>query len=145
MNLFYEESGNFKASKILFRQGEAYFVENSLKEKIKVRSRDVLLEFNSSSSENFISEAKKLAEKIDITILWKIAGSEEISYLDLAKKYYKFEVNEMKSASIFILVFSNPIYFIKKGKGRFIAVNSLKLKLALKGVEKKKKRNYLSE
>ena len=49
MNLFYEESGNFKASKILFRQGEAYFVENSLKEKIKVRSRDVLLEFNSSS------------------------------------------------------------------------------------------------
>jgi exoribonuclease II len=43
MNLFFEESGDFKAAAVLSQQGEAYQVEMASGKRAKVRAKDVLL------------------------------------------------------------------------------------------------------
>jgi len=47
MNLFFEESGDFKAGAVLSQQGEAYQVEMQTGKRTKVRAKDVLLQFAS--------------------------------------------------------------------------------------------------
>ena len=43
MNLFFEESGDFKVGAVLTQQGEAFQVETPSGKRTKVRARDVLL------------------------------------------------------------------------------------------------------
>ena len=45
MNLFFEESGDFKTGNILNQVGEAYQVELPGGKRTKVRARDVLFQF----------------------------------------------------------------------------------------------------
>ena len=49
MNLFFDESGDFKAGVAMSQQGEAYQVELPTGKRSKVRSKDVLLQFASPS------------------------------------------------------------------------------------------------
>jgi ribosomal protein L21E len=50
MNLFFEESGDFKVGAVLSQQGEAYQVETPTGKRTKVRARDVLLQFETLNS-----------------------------------------------------------------------------------------------
>jgi exoribonuclease-2 len=55
MNLFFEESGDFKAGTVLTQQGEAFQVETLTGKRSKVRARDVLLQFDTPSPGELIS------------------------------------------------------------------------------------------
>ena len=54
MNLFFEESGDFKVGSVLSQQGEAYQVETPSGKRTKVRARDVLLQFETPSPADMI-------------------------------------------------------------------------------------------
>ena len=45
MNVFFEESGSFKAGAVLSKQGDAFQVELPGGRRAKVRAKDVLIEF----------------------------------------------------------------------------------------------------
>ena len=58
MNLFFEESGDFKVGTVLSQQGEAYQVETPTGKRTKVRARDVLLQFETPSAADMIGSSK---------------------------------------------------------------------------------------
>lgn len=88
MNLFFEESGEFKTGGILNQVGEAFQVELPGGKRTKVRAKDVLFQFSSHEPAELISEASQVSEEIDLDFLWEVAGENEFGYQDLGKEYF---------------------------------------------------------
>jgi exoribonuclease-2 len=137
MNLFFEESGDFKAGAVLAQQGEAYQVEMQTGKRTKVKARDVLLQFASPEPAQLLSDAQVIADEIDLDFLWEVAGQEEFGFADLGAEYFGHEPKPHEAAGLLLRLHSAPIYFYKKGKGRYKAAPEASLKAALAGVEKK--------
>lgn len=143
MNLFFEESGDFKAGTVLTQQGEAFQVETLTGKRSKVRARDVLLQFDTPSPGELISKATSLSHQMDVSFLWEVAGEQEFSFADLGLEYFGHAPSPEESAGLLLTLASAPIYFHKKGKGRYKAAPAEILKAALAGVEKKKQQALL--
>ena len=143
MNLFFEESGDFKAGTVLTQQGEAFQVETLTGKRSKVRARDVLLQFDTPSPGELISRATSLSHQMDVSFLWEVAGEQEFSFADLGLEYFGHAPSPEESAGLLLTLASAPVYFHKKGKGRYKAAPAEILKAALAGVEKKKQQALL--
>jgi exoribonuclease II len=143
MNLFFEESGDFKAGTVLTQQGEAFQVETLTGKRSKVRARDVLLQFDTPSPGELISRATSLSHQMDVSFLWEVAGEQEFGFADLGLEYFGHAPSPEESAGLLLTLASAPIYFHKKGKGRYKAAPAEILKAALAGVEKKKQQALL--
>ena len=143
MNLFFEESGDFKAGTVLTQQGEAFQVETLTGKRSKVRARDVLLQFDTPSPGELISKATSLSHQMDVSFLWEVAGEQEFGFADLGLEYFGHVPSPEESAGLLLALASAPIYFYKKGKGRYKAAPAEILKAALAGVEKKKQQALL--
>ncbi|OGB20869.1 MAG: ribonuclease II [Burkholderiales bacterium RIFCSPLOWO2_02_FULL_57_36] len=138
MNLFFEESGDFKAGVVLSQQGEAYQVEMQTGKRTKVRAKDVLLQFASPAPLELLSEAQAIANEIELEFLWEVAGQEEFGFAELGSEYFGHDPKPHEAAGLLVKLHAAPIYFYKKGKGRYKAAPEASLKAALAGVEKKK-------
>ncbi len=138
MNLFFEESGDFKAGAILSQQGEAYQVEMQSGKRSKVKARDVLLQFASPEPAQLLADANAVADNIDIDFLWEVAGPEEFGFAELGAEYFGHDPKPHEAAGLLLRLHGAPIYFYKKGKGRYKAAPEESLKAALAGIEKKK-------
>lgn len=138
MNLFFEESGDFKAGVILSQQGEAYQVETTTGKRAKVKARDVLLQFSSPEPAQLLADAQSIADDIDLDFLWEVAGEEEFGFDELGAEYFGHAPKPHEAAGLLLRLHNAPIYFYKKGKGRYKAAPEASLKAALAGIEKKK-------
>lgn len=138
MNLFFDESGDFKAGVAMSQQGEAYQVELPTGKRSKVRSKDVLLQFASPAPAEFMTDAQAIAADIDLDFLWEVAGQEEFGFAELGTEYFGHEPKPHEAAGLILRLHAAPIYFYKKGKGRYKAAPEASLKAALAGVEKKR-------
>lgn len=138
MNLFFEESGDFKAGTVLSQQGEAFQVETITGKRSKVRARDVLLQFETPSPKELIAKAAIVSDQMDVSFLWEVAGDQEFSFADLGVEYFGHAPSAEEAAGLLMTIASAPIYFHKKGKGRYKAAPAEILQAALAGVEKKK-------
>jgi exoribonuclease-2 len=138
MNLFFEESGDFKAGAVLSQQGEAYQVEMQSGKRTKVKAKDVLLQFTSPAPADLLTTARKVADEIELDFLWEVAGQEEFAFGDLGTEYFGRAPQPAEAAGLLLRLHSAPIYFYKKGKGRYKAAPEASLKAALAGVEKKR-------
>ena len=145
MNLFFEESGEFKAGQVLSQAGEAYQVTMPSGKRVKVRGKDVLFLFDSNSPDALMDIARQEAEGIDLDFLWEVAGDAEFDYASLGKEYFGNEPKPEESAALLMRLHSAPIYFYRKGKGRYKAAPENALKAALAGIEKKKQLALLQE
>lgn len=138
MNLFFEESGDFKAGAVLSQQGEAYQVEMQTGKRTKVKARDVLLQFASPEPVQLLADAQAIAEEIDLEFLWEVAGADEFGFAELGAEYFGHDPKPHEAAGLLLRLHSAPVYFYKKGKGRYKAAPEASLKAALAGIEKKK-------
>ncbi len=138
MNLFFEESGDFKVGAVLSQQGEAFQVETPTGKRTKVRSRDVLLQFDTPSAADMIASANRLAAEIDVAFLWEVAGEEEFGIAELGSEYFGHAPKPDEAAGLLLKIAASPIYFHKKGKGRYKAAPAATLQAALAGIEKKR-------
>jgi len=138
MNLFFEESGDFKAGTVLSQQGEAYQVEMQTGKRAKVKARDVLLQFAAPEPAQLLAEAQAVADDIDLAFLWEVAGQEEFGFAELGTEYFGHDPRPDEAAGLLLRLHNAPIYFYKKGKGRYKAAPEASLKAALAGIEKKK-------
>lgn len=138
MNLFFEESGDFKAGVAMSQTGEAYQVEMQSGKRTKVKVRDVLLQFAAPAPHDMIAAARLVGDQIDLDFLWEVAGPEEFGFADLGAEYFGHAPRAEEAAGLLFRLHSAPIYFYKKGKGRYKAAPEVALKAALAGIEKKK-------
>ncbi|MBC7488971.1 MAG: RNB domain-containing ribonuclease [Glaciimonas sp.] len=138
MNLFFEESGDFKAGSVLLQQGEAYQVELSTGKRSKVKLKDVLLHYGAPSPQQLLEDAYSVAQEVDVDFLWEVAGQEEFGFAELGTEYFGHAPVPAEAAGLLMCLRSAPIYFYKKGRGRYKAAPEAALKAALAGLEKKK-------
>lgn len=138
MNLFFEESGDFKAGSIMTHAGEAYQVEMASGKRTKVKAKDVLLQFAAPDPVSLIEQAKAAAAEIDLEFLWEVAGQEEFGFAELGAEYFGHAPQPVEAAGLILALHNAPIYFYKKGRGRYKAAPEASLKAALAGIEKKK-------
>ncbi|MFZ6815294.1 ribonuclease catalytic domain-containing protein [Undibacterium sp. Rencai35W] len=138
MNLFFEESGDFKAGSVLSQAGEAYQVELASGKRSKVKAKDVLLQFGSPDPATLMTQAKTLAAEIDLAFLWEVAGEDEFGFAELGAEYFGHAPTPDEAAGLILALHSSPVYFYKKGRGRYKKAPEASLKAALAGIEKKK-------
>ncbi len=138
MNVFFEESGDFKVGSILSQAGEAYQVELASGKRSKVKAKDVLIQFDKPEPESLMSAAKGIAAEVDLDFLWEVAGQEEFGFAELGAEYFGHAPLPHEAAGLVLALHAAPIYFHKKGRGRYKAAPEQTLKAALAGIEKKK-------
>lgn len=138
MNLLFEESGDFKAGSIMTQQGESYQVEMASGKRTKVKAKDALLQFASPAPLELLQQAQAIADDVDLDFLWEVAGEEEFGFAELAAEYFGHAPLPPEAAGLLLRLHTAPIYFYKKGKGRYKAAPQASLQAALAGLEKKK-------
>ncbi len=138
MNVFYEEDGEFKVGAVLADNDSSLQVEAPHGKRSKVKSSAVLLRFEIPAHTAFMAEAQGQADAIDIDFLWQCCGPEEFAYDVLAREYFGRAPNAFESAGVLMRLHGAPMYFYKKGRGRYKAAPEEALKAALASVERKK-------
>jgi exoribonuclease-2 len=136
MNLFFEESGDFKVGTVLSQAGEAYQVEMPSGKRTKVKARDVLLQFDKPDPATLLEQAKAVAADVDLEFLWEVAGQEEFGFAELGAEYFGHAPLPFEAAGLVLALHGSPIYFYKKGRGRYKAAPEASLRAALAGIEK---------
>ncbi|WP_373988959.1 ribonuclease catalytic domain-containing protein [Duganella sp. BuS-21] len=138
MNVFFEESGDFKVGSVMTQAGEAYQVEMASGKRTKVKTKDVLLQFEKPSPGELMEQAKAICAEIDLEFLWEVAGEEEFGFAELGAEYFGHAPQPAEAAGLILSLHSSPVYFYKKGRGRYKAAPEQSLRAALAGIEKKK-------
>jgi exoribonuclease-2 len=138
MNLFFEESGDFKVGSVLSQAGEAYQVEMPSGKRTKVKAKDVLLQFEKPAPAELLEQAKGIAADVDLEFLWEVAGGEEFGFAELGAEYFGHAPLPSEAAGLVLALHNAPIYFYKKGRGRYKGAPEQSLRAALAGIEKKK-------
>ncbi|HBI70559.1 MAG TPA: ribonuclease II [Massilia sp.] len=138
MNVFFEESGDFKVGSVLSQAGEAYQVELSSGKRSKVKAKDVLLQFEKPDPAALLEAAKGIAADVDLEFLWEVAGQEEFGFAELGAEYFGHAPLPAEAAGLVLALHNAPIYFYKKGRGRYKAAPEQSLRAAQAGIEKKK-------
>jgi len=138
MNVFFEESGDFKVGSVLSQAGEAYQVEMPSGKRTKVKARDVLLQFEKPDAATLLEQAKAIAADVDLEFLWEVAGEDEFGFAELGAEYFGHAPLPAEAAGLVLALHGSPIYFYKKGRGRYKGAPEQSLRAALAGIEKKK-------
>jgi exoribonuclease-2 len=138
MNLFFEESGDFKVGSVLSQAGEAYQVEMPSGKRTKVKVKDVLLQYEKPAPADLLEAAKAIAADVDLEFLWEVAGQEEFGFAELGAEYFGHAPLPPEAAGLVLALHNAPIYFYKKGRGRYKAAPEQSLRAAQAGIEKKR-------
>ncbi len=138
MNVFYEEDGELKVGAVLADNDSSLQVEAPHGKRSKVKASAVLLRFESPAHTAFVPAAQAQADAIDIDFLWQCCGADEFGYDTLAREYYGQAPDAVQSAAVLTRLHGAPMYFYKKGRGRYKAAPEESLKAALASVERKR-------
>ena len=138
MNVFYEDEGAFKVAAILADNGTSLQVEASHGKRSKIKASAVLVRFEQPALGAFMDAAQRIAEGVDVDFLWQCCGAEEFSFDALGKEYFGHAPDASESAGLLLKLHGAPMYFYKKGKGRYRAAPADALKAALASIEKKR-------
>ena len=140
MNIFYEESGQFKVAAIVQKNDATYQVDTQHGKRTKVKANNVFAEFDGDMAA-FLENAQAQAADIDTDLLWEVCGEEEFSAEAIAEEYYGHAPNKTELAATLIALYAAPMYFYKKAKGVFKAAPEETLKQALAAIERKKQQD----
>ncbi|MFZ1852774.1 MAG: RNB domain-containing ribonuclease [Nitrosomonas sp.] len=140
MNVFYEEAGTFKVGAVLLDNNSSLQVEAIHGKRSKIKSASVLFQFETPSLSEFMQDAQKLADELDANFLWECSAQDtEFSNNSLATEYFGRTPTPVESAATLLLLQSAPMYFYKKGTGRYKAAPPDALRAALASQEKKQR------
>ena len=138
MNVFFEEDGGFKVGHVMSDIGTSLQIESISGKRSKIKANAVLLRFE-SAVEQFLPAAEALAADIDANFLWEVCGKEEFGCEELAQEYFGHKPSAPEAAAAALKLHSAPMYFYKRGKGRYQAAPEENLKAALASIERKKR------
>lgn len=142
MNILFEEDGAFRAGSLMADNNTSLQVELPGGKRSKVKLANVLLRFTAPAASDLLHRAQAEAAEIDIDFLWEVCGDEEFSFEELAGEYDgsagKKTADALQATSVLLRLHGAPMYFHRKGRGRFRKAPQDILRAALAGVEKKR-------
>jgi len=139
MQILYEEGGDLKVGAVLGEAPASFQVETQHGRRAKVKAAQVLLTFERPGGAELLEQARTFAAGLDTEFLWQCSGSGEFGFQDLAKEYVGRAPTPVEASGVLIKLHAAPMYFYRRGRGRFQAAPEETLKLALAAVEKKKR------
>lgn len=140
MNLFFEEDGAFKVGTEMSGTDSACQVELPTGKRIKVKRSHIFVTYNSPSPAEFLAQEPSRKPKRSI---WKFSGNSRpmtsSDFKTIAAEYFGDSVTPIQQAATILRLHSNPVYFYRKGRGKYRKAPAETLKLALAAIERKKK------
>lgn len=148
MHLLFDDDGNFKAGTVLSGTDSSYQVETASGKRTKVRGSHVLLRFEAPAPAALLQQAQRQAESIDVDFLWECAPQGEFGFEELAREYHGHAPSAVEAAAILLRLHGAPVYFHRKGRGRYRPAPAETLKQALAALERRRlqdeqKRQYV--
>lgn len=139
MHLLYEEDGELKAGTVLERSPASFHVQSPHGRRSKIKAANVLLAFERPEPAVLLDEAESFSRGLETDFLWECSGAREFGFEELAREYVGRAPTPAEAAGVLMKLHSAPMYFYRRGRGRFQAAPEATLKLALAAVEKKKR------
>ena len=138
MYVLFEESGAFKAGSILADNTATLQVENTHGKRLKLKAAHVLLRFDSPLPSELLERSAADAGELDVEFLWEACGDDEFGFEAFAAEYYGHTPSAVEAAALLQALHAAPVYFHRKGRGRFRKAPPEILQAALAGQEKKR-------
>lgn len=145
MNVLFEEDGGFRAGSVMADNDTSLQVEMPSGKRSKIKSAAVLLRFEKPAAGALLEQATPLAEEIEADFLWECASEGEFSFLDFARDYYGHDPAPVEASAVLLALHAAPVYFHRKGKGRFRKAPADILAAALASLEKKRQQALAME
>jgi len=139
MNVLYEEEGEFRVGMVLSQSPASFQVESPHGRRSKIKAASVVLSFERPAGAELLAEARKFAEGLDTDFLWQCRKGAEFGAEDLARDYVGRVPGPVETAGVLLKLHAAPMYFYRRGRGRYQAAPEETLRLAIAGVEKKKR------
>ncbi len=143
--VFYEDSGAFKAEKILSQTEATLQVESGTGKRSKIKRASVLFEFDAPAPAELLDQARALADEQDVAFIWECAPQEDMDAASFALDYFGHPPTAVEKAALILTLHGAPVYFHRRGKGRYRPAPPDILEAALAAVEKKKQQQALQE
>jgi exoribonuclease-2 len=137
MYVLYEEDGDIKAGSILSEQDSSLQIESQHGKRGKLKAAHVLLRYSAPTPSQVMESARALRQELDLDFLWEVAGEAEFGFESLAQDYFGHKPTAPESTAIVLALHQAPIFFQKKGKGRYKAAPAETLAAAKLGLERK--------
>ena len=138
MHVLYEENGGFKVGSILTDSAPSLQVEAPHGKRSKIKSANVLLRFEAPPPMELMAGGEAFAAQVDTRFLWECCGEAEFGFEELAREYCGRAPTAVEAAGLLFKLHSAPMYFYRKGKGRYRPAPADTLKAALDGLERKR-------
>ena len=135
--VYYEEDGDIKAGTILTDNDASVQLESQHGKRAKVKAANILLRYKEPAPAAAMDGARRLGAELDPDFLWEVAGEAEFGFADLAREYYGHEPTAPEAGAVLLKLHEAPIYFYKKGKGRYKAAPAEALNAAKAALERK--------
>ena len=143
MHLLYEEGGDIKVATVQSASGsgdaEAWQATSLSGKKIKLKAKEVWLRFEKPEPQALMDEAKVLSKEIDLQLLWDCAPDEEFGLVDVANEYFGSQASIPQQTGLAIALQGAPVFFRRKGRGRFQRAPLEQLQAGIAALERKKK------
>ena len=137
MYCLYEEDGDIKAGSILADNDSSLQVESQHGKRTKVKAGNVLLRYAAPGPGEVMDQARDMRTGFDLDFLWEAAGQTEFGFTDLAAEYFGHVPTAPEAAAILLTAHGAPIFFQKKGKGRYKAAPAEQLAAAKLALERR--------
>ena len=143
MNLVYEEGGDIKIATVQSAAGsgdsESWQATSLTGKKIKLKAKEVWLRFEKPEAQAVMNEATTLSKEIDLQLLWDCAPDEEFGLFDVSEEYFGAQATIPQQVSLGIALQGAPVFFRRKGRGRFQRAPLEQLQAGLAALERKQK------
>ncbi|MDR2092826.1 MAG: RNB domain-containing ribonuclease [Azoarcus sp.] len=138
MFVLFEEDGAFRAGTVLADNDSSLQIENTHGKRVKVKRANVLLEFREPQPADLLARAGAAASDLDADFLWEVCGEDEFVFSDFAADYYGHAPDAAEAATMLFSLHAAPMWFHRKGKGRYRKASEDILRAAKAGMEKKR-------
>jgi len=139
MHVFFEDDGQLKAGTVLADNDSSLQVEAASGKRLKIKAATVLLRYAEPSPSALVTEAQQLSRELDPNFLWEVSGEDDFGFADLAREYFGHPPASVEAAAVAMALASAPMFFYKRGKGRYRKAPPEALRAALASVERKKR------
>jgi len=139
MHVLYEEDGEFKVGAVLAQAPASYQIETPHGRRAKIKAANVVMSFDRPQGAELTAQARDFADGLDTEFLWQCSGSAEFDFRQLARDYVGREPSAVEAAGVLFKLHAAPVYFNRRGRGRYQAASAEALERALAGLEKKRR------
>src|SRR5690242_12661001 len=139
MNVLFEDDGQLKAGTLLADHDASLQVEAVSGKRQKIKAAHVLLRFATPTPAETMAKAHDIVADIDPNFLWEVSADDEFGFDELAHEYFGNAPKAEEAAAIALALARAPMYFYRKGRGRYRKAPPDALKAALASIARKER------